>query len=44
MLDGCGVLSMLFYVVSPMNKSGLVCVLLLSFLDAWNMVEQPSRF
>ena len=41
MLDGCGVLRMLFYVVSPMNKSGLVCVLLLSFLDAWNMVEQP---
>ena len=35
---------MLFYVVSPMNKSGLVCVLLLSFLDAWNMVEQPIAF
>lgn len=44
MLDGCGVLRMLFYVVSPMNKSGLVCVLLLSFLDAWNMVEQPIAF
>ena len=24
MLDGCGVLRMLFYIVSPMNKSGLV--------------------
>lgn len=44
MLDGCGVLRMLLYVVSPMNKSGLVCVLLLSFLDAWNMVEQPIVF
>lgn len=44
MLDGCGVLRMLFYVVSPMSKSGLVCVLLLSFLDAWNMVEQPIAF
>ena len=44
MLDGCGVLRMLFYVVSPMNKSGLVCVLLLSVLDAWNMVEQPIAF
>ena len=44
MLDGCGVLRMLLYVVSPMNKSGLVCVLLLSFLDAWNMVEQPIAF
>ena len=24
-----------------MNKSGLVCVTLLSILDGWNMVEQP---
>ena len=42
MLDGCGVPRMLCYAgLGPMNKSGLVCVLLLSFLDAWNMVEQP---
>ena len=40
-LDGCGALGTLLRVMAPMNLSGLVCVLLLSFLDAWNMVEQP---
>lgn len=40
-LDGCGALGVLARVIVPMNLSGLVCVLLLSFLDAWNMVEQP---
>lgn len=44
MLDGCGVGRILVSVAVPMNKSGLVCVLLLSFLDAWNMVEQPIAF
>jgi len=40
-LDGCGPFGTLFRVMVPMNLSGIVCVLLLSFLDAWNMVEQP---
>ena len=44
MLDGCGVPRIIALVAVPMNKSGLVCVLLLSFLDAWNMVEQPVAY
>lgn len=40
-LDGCGTLGCLWRIAIPMNKSGLVCTLLLSFLDGWNMVEQP---
>ena len=44
MLDGCGVPGIIMRVAVPMNKSGLVCVLLLSFLDAWNMVEQPVAY
>lgn len=40
-LDGCGTLGVLRRVAIPMNKSSLVCVTLLSFLDGWNMVEQP---
>lgn len=40
-LDGCGTLSVLRRIALPMNKSGLVCTMLLSFLDGWNMVEQP---
>lgn len=44
MLDGCGVPRILALIVVPMNKSGLICVFLLSFLDAWNMVEQPIAY
>ena len=43
-LDGCGTLDVIVRVVAPMNKSGLVCTALLSFLDGWNMVEQPIVF
>ncbi len=43
-LDGCGLWRLLFSVAVPMNKSGVACVLLLSFLDAWNMVEQPIAY
>ena len=44
MLDGCGSLRTLLYVMVPMNLSGMVCAFLLSFLDAWNMVEQPIAY
>ena len=44
MLDGCGVFKILALVAMPMSKSGLVCAGLLSFLDGWNMVEQPIAY
>ena len=44
MLDGCGALKILCRVAIPMNLSGMVCAFLLSFLDAWNMVEQPIAY
>lgn len=40
-LDGCGTFEVICRIAVPMNKSGLVCTMLLSFLDGWNMVEQP---
>ena len=43
-LDGCGLFGLLTKVVLPMNSSVLVCVTLLSFLDGWNMVEQPIAY
>lgn len=43
-LDGCTPLGIVWRVCAPMNKSGLVCTLLLSFLDSWNMVEQPMVY
>ena len=43
-LDGCGLFGLLTKIILPMNTSGLVCVTLLSFLDGWNMVEQPIAY
>lgn len=43
-LDGCGLSRLLVWVALPMSRSGLVCALLLSFLDAWSMVERPLAF
>lgn len=44
MLDGCGLTRKLVQVAVPIVKGGIVCVCLLSFLDAWNMVEQPIAY
>lgn len=44
MLDGCNPAGILCFIAVPMNVSGLVCVGILSFLDAWNMVEQPIAY
>lgn len=43
-LDGCKLPHLLIDVVLPMSKNALVCTFLLSFLDAWNMVEQPITY
>ncbi len=43
-LDGCGVFRVLFQIAVPMCKGAVVCVGLLSFLNAWNMVEQPITY
>lgn len=40
-LDGCNTADVILRIAATMNKSGLVCTALLSFLDGWNMVEQP---
>ena len=44
LIDGCSVAQVITRIAVPMNWSGVVCVLLLSFLDAWNMVEQPISY
>ena len=43
-LDGCKLPGLLLRVVLPMNRNALICTFLLSFLDAWNMVEQPITY
>ena len=43
-LDGCGTIGIICRISAPMNRAGMVCTLLLSFLDGWNMVEQPMVY
>lgn len=43
-LDGATLPQALWRVLVPINQNGLACVVILSFLEAWNMVEQPIVF
>lgn len=43
-LDGCSTLGAIFRVAVPAARSGVVSVFILSFLDCWNMVEQPIAY
>lgn len=43
-LDGANPLQTLHKVVLPNCLGGLVCTFVLSFLDSWNMVEQPITY
>lgn len=43
-LDGAGVLRILLRVALPMVKGGVGSLLILNFIDNWNMVEQPLVF
>ena len=43
-LDGAGAVSVLYKIVVPMIKAPLVTLFLISFVDSWNMVEQPMTF
>ena len=43
-LDGARTETILWKILVPAGKSGIASVFLLSFIDAWNMVEQPMVF
>ena len=43
-LDGARTQTILWRILVPVGKSGVASVFLLSFIDAWNMVEQPMVF
>lgn len=40
-IDGASEIQILFSIVLPMSKPGLGSLIILGFLDAWNMVEMP---
>ena len=43
-LDGANQMQILFRIVVPRCRAGLVSLIILSFVDSWNMVEQPLIF
>ena len=43
-IDGANHLTILFRVVVPYRKSGIIALAILNFIDNWNMVEQPLVF
>ena len=43
-LDGANQLQILFKIVLPYSKNGIASLAILSFIDNWNMVEQPLVF
>ena len=43
-LDGAGEHRILWRIALPVGKGGAASLLLLTFVDAWNMVEQPMVF
>lgn len=43
-LDGASTCQVLVRVLVPAGKGGFISLVLLSFIDAWNMVEQPMVF
>jgi multiple sugar transport system permease protein len=43
-LDGAGTLRVIRQIMLPVGKGGLISLIILTFIDAWNMVEQPVAF
>lgn len=43
-VDGCNLVETILLIAIPMSKGAVICVSLLAFLDAWNMVEQPIAY
>lgn len=43
-LDGASMGTVLWRILVPSSKNGLACVIVLTFLETWNMVEQPMAY
>ena len=43
-LDGAGEISLLFLLGLPLGSPGIISVLVLDFLEYWNLIEQPLAF
>lgn len=43
-IDGCSLTQIFFRVIMPVSKGGIASLAILTFIDNWNMVEQPLIF
>lgn len=43
-IDGANEFETFFYIGVPLGKSGIISMLILEFLEYWNLVEQPMIF
>lgn len=43
-MDGAGHFKTFWHVAAPMCKTGIAALFILSFIDNWNMIEQPLLF
>lgn len=43
-IDGAGELQLFFRMGIPLGSSGIISAMVLSFLECWNMIEQPMVF
>lgn len=43
-LDGAGHFRIFLHIILPMSKSGIFALIVLLFVDNWNMIEQPVVF
>ncbi len=43
-IDGASTYSVFFRIILPLGRSGIAALIVLSFIDTWNMVEQPLVF
>ena len=43
-MDGAGHFEIFFKIILPMCKNGIAALIILAFIDNWNMVEQPLIF
>ncbi len=43
-IDGAGELKIFFHMGVPLGAAGIISAMVLSFLECWNMIEQPMTF
>lgn len=43
-MDGCSLMQIILKIIVPIGRGGIISACILTFLDNWNMVEQPIAY